>query len=199
MERKTPFKTKKGGPFALGPEKKTLSQEEQLYPHPARRSGGWICERSKVSSHLILVYKKQNPGDSPLLPDPSRSAAFVSPGARRSVSRTRPWRHPRHNNGFKGHMRRRAAHHRRDSSTIVSVKAPPVPAFIACISARWPLFIVALYKNVLVSGCVHHGHRRAVPGLYWCPCIVYTSFWKPEIDGNNVELLVIVIIIIIIK
>lgn len=30
------------------------------------------------------------------------SAAFVSPGARRSACLAQNWRHPRHNNGFKG-------------------------------------------------------------------------------------------------
>lgn len=63
----------------------------------------WL--KSKVSSYLFSL--KKNSGSLSalcLLPDPGRFAAFVSPGARRSVSRTRHWRHPRHNNGFKGHM-----------------------------------------------------------------------------------------------
>lgn len=38
------------------------------------------------------------------------------------------------------------------------------------------------YKNVPMSGCVHHGHRCSVPGT---SSIIYTSFLENRIHGYN--------------
>lgn len=83
-------------------------------------SPGKVQLKSKVSSWL-LVTKITVILRCMLLPDPGRSAAFVSPGARRSVSCTRHWRHPRHNNGFKGQKQQREHQHRHTAAAVTAI------------------------------------------------------------------------------
>lgn len=63
---------------------------------------------ARQSLHRFVVYHyipMQTPPDNCIwifIPAVPWSAAFVSPGARRSACLAQNWRHPRHNNGFKG-------------------------------------------------------------------------------------------------
>lgn len=138
----------------------------------------WL--KSKVSSYLFSL--KKNSGSLSalcLLPDPGRFAAFVSPGARRSVSRTRHWRHPRHNNGFKGHMQQEESINAETPTPTLLLLLLSLPlclsvcraGFISPLSlplmhvvASWLHWYMFVCVCVVMVGCVHHGYQWGVLG-----------------------------------